>query len=505
MKGGASMRAHLQDETIESEGSDGFNLVPRNPKKVFLLKVNPLISHLPTELAGFKIRKWRVPYALTKMDDYSVVVFWQEGPNAGIYGIGVPFGPSFMTESYFFTPATRLEFYRYGFKEVKLRCIYMLPVPILSTSLQKKGIVVREMHRPLARLRTGCKLTKQAWNEIYDLMSHSRNPADSSAVAAAIPAPHPVVELVPRRENNVFFQDDETQWTDTYALAQRIWDVLTWSVHHEKSVSCSSLSKLFRAKPGEIRSVITLIDEICVLEHLPGLASSIVPSHESLDLDQHPQFTSSKSTQLCLAPPKPAAGYFDWQQIPNPFDFTLQCSSQEIMRELEMGPTLEQAADIYKVIKVRGTAQQIFARLMRRLYDRQCAFCGFSVPFALEAAHIKPWPFCTPGERLLPSNGLLLCSVHHKLFDAGLITLSKSRAKRYVHGGFVVRVLAPDGLLCISRADVDYVKKLDGVGARVPRSKELQPKAEFLDFRKTWLAERFFTPGLVPGSDAFKS
>ena len=151
---------------------------------------------------------------------------------------------------------------------------------------------------------------------------------------------------------------------------------------------------------------------------------------------------------------------------------------------------MEQAADIYKMIKVRGTAQQIFARLMRRLYDWQCAFCGFSMPFALEAAHIKPWTFCTPGERLLASNGLLLCSVHHKLFDAGLITLSVSRAKRFAGSGYVVRVLAPDSLLCISKADVDYVKKLDGEAPRLPQRREHRPKAEFLNFRKNWVAEK---------------
>jgi len=145
------MRAHLLDELSESERSDGFNLIPRNPKKVFLLKVNPLIQHLPTELAVFKIGKWRVPSALAKMDDCSVVVLWQDGPNAGIYGIAVPSARSFMTDSDFFTPATHLEFYRYGFKEVRLRCIYIPPTPILSTTLQAKGMVVRET---LSEIRT---------------------------------------------------------------------------------------------------------------------------------------------------------------------------------------------------------------------------------------------------------------------------------------------------------------------------------------------------------------
>jgi hypothetical protein len=498
------MPAYLLNDFSESERSDGFDLIPRNPSKVFLLKLNPLIHHLPTELAVSKIRRWRVPAALSRMDDNSVVVFWQDGPNAGIYGIGVPFGQSFMSDSYFFTPPTHLEFTRYGFKEVKLRCIYIPPTPILLTILKKKATVVREMKRPRAKLRTGCKLTPQAWSELYDLMSRGKSSAADSAVATPITEQHPLVELVSRRENNVLFQNrdliqnGETQLSDPYALAQHIWNVLTWSVVHKTPVNYSSLSELFGAKLGEseIRSVVTLIDEVCVLENLPRLASPILLNHESEHIYELPQLTSAQSTaieplQLFLAPPKPAAGQFDWDQVPNPFDFTLQCSSHDIMRELETNPTLERAADIYKMIKVRGTAQQIFARLMRRLYDRQCAFCGFSMPFALEAAHIKPWPFCTPGERLLASNGLLLCSVHHKLFDAGLITLSVSRAKRSTNSGYVVRVLAPNSLLCLSKADIDYVIKLDGVAARLPRLKEHRPKTEFLNFRKNWLAEKF--------------
>ena len=511
------MRAHLRDRFSESDMSDGFGLIPRNPKKVFLLKANPLIHHLPTELAVFKIRKWRVPSVLAKMDDSSVVLLWQDGPNAGIYGIAVPCGKAFMTDSSFFTPATHLEFYRYGFKEVKLRCIYIPPTPILSTTLQARGMIIREMRRPRAQLSTGCKLTRQAWSDLYDLMNDGRNSGVASTVGMSIIDQQTVVEFIHRRENQIsLHQDDDadSQLSDPFALAQRIWNVLARPIVHGMPVNSASLSKLFGVTLSEIRAAIDLIDEICVLENLPRLASRILLNHESADLFEqlqnehlqnehlqyehlqyehlqyeHPQSILDKPIQLSSLTSKCAPRNFDWEHVANPFDFTLQCSSQEIMRELEKAPTLEQAADIYRTIKVRGTAQQIFARLMRRLYDRQCAFCGFSMPFALEAAHIKPWPFCTPGERLLASNGLLLCSVHHKLFDAGLISLAVSSTRR-ANSGYVVRVLAPNSLLCISRADVDYVKKLDGVAARLPQLREHRPKVEFLDFRKNWVAEK---------------
>jgi hypothetical protein len=49
------MPAYLLNDFSESERSDGFDLIPRNPSKVFLLKLNPLIHHLPTELKSISV------------------------------------------------------------------------------------------------------------------------------------------------------------------------------------------------------------------------------------------------------------------------------------------------------------------------------------------------------------------------------------------------------------------------------------------------------------------
>lgn len=63
-------------------------------------------------------------------------------------------------------------------------------------------------------------------------------------------------------------------------------------------------------------------------------------------------------------------------------------------------------------------------------WDRQCAFCGFDgqvggVPVGLEAAHIR-W-FKLDGPDSL-DNGLALCSLHHKLFDRGVLGLDDDLA-----------------------------------------------------------------------------
>jgi putative restriction endonuclease len=59
-------------------------------------------------------------------------------------------------------------------------------------------------------------------------------------------------------------------------------------------------------------------------------------------------------------------------------------------------------------------------------YEFKCSICGFDVrlghvPIALEAAHIK-WHQAEGPD--VEENGLALCSLHHKLFDRGVFTLS---------------------------------------------------------------------------------
>jgi len=58
-------------------------------------------------------------------------------------------------------------------------------------------------------------------------------------------------------------------------------------------------------------------------------------------------------------------------------------------------------------------------------WDRQCAFCGFdgqlgAATVGVEAAHIRWFAFDGPDT---PDNGLALCSLHHKLFDHGVLGL----------------------------------------------------------------------------------
>lgn len=58
-------------------------------------------------------------------------------------------------------------------------------------------------------------------------------------------------------------------------------------------------------------------------------------------------------------------------------------------------------------------------------WDRQCAFCGYDgqlgrASAGIDAAHVRWFTFDGPDEL---DNGLALCSLHHKLFDLGVLGL----------------------------------------------------------------------------------
>ncbi|CAM3654930.1 phosphorothioated DNA-binding restriction endonuclease [Nocardiopsis rhodophaea] len=63
-------------------------------------------------------------------------------------------------------------------------------------------------------------------------------------------------------------------------------------------------------------------------------------------------------------------------------------------------------------------------------YEYRCAFCGYDgwldrTSVGLEAAHVQWWAFGGP-DRM--GNGLCLCSLHHKLFDKGVLGLTDEHA-----------------------------------------------------------------------------
>lgn len=78
-------------------------------------------------------------------------------------------------------------------------------------------------------------------------------------------------------------------------------------------------------------------------------------------------------------------------------------------------------------IDIRRKRNPDFRKQVAKAYEHRCAVCKASlridlIPVALEAAHIKWHARNGPDST---NNGLLLCSIHHKLLDLGAFSLNQ--------------------------------------------------------------------------------
>ncbi|OLT20461.1 restriction endonuclease [Actinomadura sp. CNU-125] len=67
-----------------------------------------------------------------------------------------------------------------------------------------------------------------------------------------------------------------------------------------------------------------------------------------------------------------------------------------------------------------------FRNLVLIAYESRCAFCGFDgalegTAVGLDAAHVQWWAFNGPDD---VANGVCLCTLHHKLFDKGVLGMT---------------------------------------------------------------------------------
>ncbi|TDC22582.1 restriction endonuclease [Streptomyces sp. 8K308] len=121
-----------------------------------------------------------------------------------------------------------------------------------------------------------------------------------------------------------------------------------------------------------------------------------------------------------------------------------------------------------------------FAEEVLRAYAYACAMCGFDGalgrdPVGLEAAHIRWHSQDGPDE--LP-NALALCSLHHTLFDLGVLGLTARRRIR-VSALYVAR-----GRAGLAVAD------LEGEPLTVPRRADEAPARRFVEWHDTQVFKR---------------
>jgi putative restriction endonuclease len=123
-----------------------------------------------------------------------------------------------------------------------------------------------------------------------------------------------------------------------------------------------------------------------------------------------------------------------------------------------------------------------FRERVLRAYGYRCAVCGLDVRLgallvALEAAHIK-WH--QAGGPDLEANGLALCSLHHKLLDRGVFTLTT-----------VGQMLVSEQAVG-SAGFHDWVLGFHGKSLNAPVRDEYRPRPEFANWH---MQEVFQGPG----------
>lgn len=207
--------------------------------------------------------------------------------------------------------------------------------------------------------------------------------------------------------------------------AYRAWPILIRRAKNKKTIQYGTLAEKLGIHWRPVRNILGVIQDYCLKEKLPPLTILVVNKNQGApgigfvawDVDN-------------LEAGRKMVFDFNWNQLPNPFSYA-QNGDTEISLAKKLLKSPRMSAEIYSKIKVRGYAQMIFRRALLIAYESRCGFCGMTFEEVLDAAHIIPWSIATPAQRIDPSNGLLLCSTHHGLFDAGMMTVDRANRVRY--------------------------------------------------------------------------
>ena len=100
-----------------------------------------------------------------------------------------------------------------------------------------------------------------------------------------------------------------------------------------------------------------------------------------------------------------------------------------------------------RMVRARGQ-QQAFRKVLEQQGHR-CAVCDLALMPVLEAAHIVPKEENGSDD---PRNGLALCVLHHRMFDAGLFAVEPASRVLKVHDGYSLSDLR------ITRSGIGHLK-----------------------------------------------
>lgn len=255
--------------------------------------------------------------------------------------------------------------------------------------------------------------------------------------------------------------------------AFKLWEVLTEAAKtEEKLITYGKASAKIGIHPRTLRYSLERVQRFCLESKLPPLTILVV-RQDTMRPGQGFVAWDVEDVDVGVA----TVGGYNWDQIDNPFQFARSgLSLNDIVKSVLVEP--QRAAELFALVKVRGIVQVIFRNLLLRVYDDECAFCGLSFPEALQASHIIPWSIASPAQKISPSNGILLCSTHHRLFDHGYLTIDPN-------GSIVYYDPTEEKFPPYSEADRAATIKLNRKAVRLPEREEHRPSDDALQYHRT--------------------
>ncbi|MQX51871.1 HNH endonuclease [Alcanivorax sediminis] len=250
-----------------------------------------------------------------------------------------------------------------------------------------------------------------------------------------------------------------------------LWPVLTEAAQKGQTLTYSDLAPLIDTNPLSVGKGLGPILYHCLNNKIPPLTVIVIGKISGVP---GAGFIAWDIDDLDEAYKQVFA--FNWATVDNPFaGYGEENTTESFAQYLVENPA--KSGEIYSRVKVRGSAQRIFRRALLEAYEYQCAMCRLSFEEVLEAAHIVPWAECEHSQRISPSNGILLCANHHKLFDCGYISVSPSLVIEYEDDEFSQEDY--------SESDISASMSLNGKQLHLPKNVELHPCPELLKKRST--------------------
>lgn len=209
--------------------------------------------------------------------------------------------------------------------------------------------------------------------------------------------------------------------------AGRAWPILTQAAKQRHTLSYGDVAKAIGIHHRPLDFALGPIQDFCIAQNLPPLTSLVVQGGG----DGAPGAGFIAWDLGSLGEGQDSVYAFNWDTVPNPFDYARGATTQDLLAEALVTHT-STPSDVLALVKTRGIAQAIFRKALLKAYACACAFCGLTFVEALTAAHICPWARCSTADRINVRNGLLLCSTHHALFDADQLTVTEDFHVEYV-------------------------------------------------------------------------